>query len=127
MSAHEKAVEAAARAIYDALPNFSMQWQPNTAGGYSQHRVDEPYGIDGVRVRQCNDQARAAITAYLASMQEQGWVMVPVEPTEAMLNAAMDDLDWWLKPNEGEAAKLNGEQKTTLSSVYAAMLAAKEE
>jgi hypothetical protein len=47
--------------------------------------------------------------------------------TEAMLNAAMDDLDWWLKPNEGEAAKLNGEQKTTLSSVYAAMLAAKEE
>lgn len=89
MTAHEKAVEAAARAIYDALPNFSMQWQPNTAGGYSQHRVDEPYGIDGVRVRQCNDQARAAITAYLASMREQGWVMVPSEPASFEWTDAM--------------------------------------
>lgn len=39
------------------------------------------------------DQARAAVTAYLTSMQEQGWVMVPREATDNMVDAARHFLE----------------------------------
>jgi hypothetical protein len=57
-----------------------------------------------------------------------GWVLVPREPTKAMLDAAMDDLDWWSKPTElgstGEDAKYDSLSKDTIASAFAAMLAA---
>lgn len=71
--AHAKAVEAAWCAAYDAYEEASEypMWCP---------------GID------------AAITAYLAAMRAEGWVMVPVVPTIDMLLAAPARAD---QANEG--------------------------
>ena len=35
----------------------------------------------------CVRKAQAAITAYLAALEAEGFVVVPVEPTEAMMQA----------------------------------------
>ena len=43
--------------------------------------------FNALTLDECRDAATAAITAYLAQAEKEGWVMVPVEPTEAMLNA----------------------------------------
>ena len=61
-----KALEAAAEAIWD-----------------------EHLGLDGV---DCMDAARACITTYLAVERERGFVMVPVEPTEEMVDAGHEHL-----------------------------------
>ena len=65
-----------------------------------------------------NEALRQAIIAYLAAMKAEGFVMVPVEPTEAMRRAgATADNDaqaspFWIPP----------EQSSLM--VYAAMIAA---
>lgn len=61
-----KALEAAARAVYAVLPNFGMEWQPNTAGGRSKVRVDDPWEDAPDRHEDCTRQAQAAIEAYLS-------------------------------------------------------------
>lgn len=38
--------------------------------------------------------ADAAITAYQSHLSSSGYVIVPREPTEAMTDAAYDQLDW---------------------------------
>ena len=39
--------------------------------------------------------AQAAITAYLAQREAEGFVMVPVEPTEAMADATDNHDNYW--------------------------------
>ena len=69
MSAHEKAVEAAAIAHCASQGFDPTDLMPN----------------DGPRLGYYVPGAQVTITAYLASMQEQGWVMVPKTPSEEML------------------------------------------
>ena len=59
--------------------------------------------------------ATAAITAYLAQAEKEGWVMVPKEPTTAMIEAGDFDLGSEHTPANSVAAT---------KQVYAAMLAA---
>lgn len=66
MTAHEKALEAAARAgdaFYETASDDQWHWH-----------------------------YEAAIAAYLASMEEGGFVLVPRDPTEAMLEAGHDEI-----------------------------------
>ncbi len=80
MSAHEKAVEAATRAYL-----YELDLDP-----------DMPHGLEPDAEIWRKVQApmiSAAITAYLASMQEQGWVMVPREATDNMVDAARHFLE----------------------------------
>lgn len=63
--------------------------------------------------------ATAAITAYLAQAEQEGWVLVPVEPTEAMILAG------------ARKARLNDRKmqdapgyESECHDIYAAMLAA---
>lgn len=53
--------EMAAQAIYAALPNFGMEWRPNTAGGLSQVRVDDAWEDAPDRHEDCRRQARAVL------------------------------------------------------------------
>lgn len=55
--------------------------------------------------------ATAAITAYLAQAEKEGWVMVPKVANDKMVCAALDDFE-----------KRAGRQR--LTHIYAAMLAA---
>lgn len=68
-AAEAKAVEAAAIAHCASQGFDQTDLMPN----------------DGPRLGYYVPGAQAAITAYLASMQEQGWVMVPKTPSEEML------------------------------------------
>lgn len=77
MSAHEKAVEAAAIAHCASQGFDPTDLMPN----------------DGPRLRYYVPGAQVTITAYLASMQEQGWVMVPREATDDMVDAARHFLE----------------------------------
>lgn len=85
MTPHKKAVEAAEQAGDATLFDDNTHW--------SAHYT-------------------AAISTYLASMEAQGWVMVPREPTEVMLEA-------------GRAENV-GPHSMRPSYIYRAMLAAKE-
>ena len=64
------------------------------------------------------DYAEGAISAYIAAMRVQGWVMAPVEPTDAMIAAGAAEV------RLGTDEKWSPE--VTASEVYDAMLAAKE-
>lgn len=69
-----KAIEAAARAVMLARPNggcIVQDWQ--------REAQDNPH------VETAMKQAQAAVQAYLAAMEAEGFVMVPVEPTSKQL------------------------------------------
>jgi hypothetical protein len=75
--------------------------------------------------------ATAAITAYLAQMEREGFVVVPGEITEAMRWATWIDQSKHVGANEQEARILAGrrmidnpEQKAMDESAYRALLAA---
>lgn len=73
MTPSPKTIEAVARAICE-----------NAQEDFDQHPAE------------WKDFAQVAITAFLAAMKEEGYVMVPVEPTEAMRKTALwhgDDYD----------------------------------
>jgi hypothetical protein len=72
---HERALEAAARAMIEA-----------TSGPFEM--LDET-GKEAARF-----EARAAVTAYLDALQETH-ALVPREATEAMQNAAVDEMERW--------------------------------
>lgn len=63
-----KALEDVARAIYGVMPNYGVEWRPNTNGGSSQVRVDDPWEDAPDRHADCLAQAEAAINAYRASL-----------------------------------------------------------
>ena len=67
---HSKAIEAAARAILQNIETVSVSGGV-VASGYEK-------------------AAHACITAYLAAMEAEGFVMVPVEATEEMIDAGFD-------------------------------------
>lgn len=46
--------------------------------------------FNALTLDECRDAATAAITAYLAQAEKEGWMMAPVEPTEAMIEAAVE-------------------------------------
>jgi hypothetical protein len=81
MTAHEKATAAVSRQIMLKFQGHDLARETDDGMVQMSGRQIE------LLERLCNEAAGAAITAYLASMQEQGWVMVPREPTEAMTNA----------------------------------------
>lgn len=60
------------------------------------------------------EAARDCITAYLAAMKAEGFVMVPAEPTEGMVNEGSDCTGWACDDGGPETARL----------VYRAMIAA---
>lgn len=70
----QAAIEAAARAIARQLA-FEVD---------STVRASELTCLEQINV------ATAAIEAYRAAMREAGFVMVPVEPSEAQVDAGMD-------------------------------------
>lgn len=119
MSAHEKAVEAA----YSEL-----DWEPEASCHYcgdyahNQHRCRsggshdfENTGRDIVTLTR--DELTAAITAYLASMRKQGWVMVEVGAPPEPKNGGPS-----LKQLGRYVDRLLADSEQT----YRAMLAAKE-
>lgn len=103
MRAHEKAVEAVAQSI-GCTRDDTWEWL----------KQNKPARVDELQT-----EAAAAITAYLASMEAQGWVMRCKEPTDAMIAAGAAEV------------RLGADEKwspeVTASEVYDAMLAAKEE
>ena len=79
MSAHEKAATAVSRQIMLKFQGHDLARETDDGMVQMSGRQIE------LLERLCNEAAGAAITAYLASMQEQGWVMVPKTPSEEML------------------------------------------
>lgn len=83
------ALEEAAKAIYET-------WARNRS-------IDETwFGVCHVQhpiANEARQEATAAITAYLAQREKEGWVMVPKEPTKEMIydgNTTIDDcIDFW--------------------------------
>jgi hypothetical protein len=70
---HERALEAAARAVYNADGPHVHHWD-----------IQHPSRADEFR-----SLARAAVTAYLAALQETH-ALVPREATDSMTDAASD-------------------------------------
>lgn len=95
---HRAAVEAAARAVYDALKladneAFFSDFQVNSAFGPEMEVIGKATSVDGQFDLEI--VARAAIRAYLAAMEAAGWRMVPAKPTETMLErAVLNDPRW---------------------------------
>lgn len=69
----QKALEAAARAIENGS---AEEWE----------------AMPLIHKQVFRSQAKAAITAYLAAMEAEGFVMVPVEPTPEMHDAGCDQI-----------------------------------
>ena len=63
--------------------------------------------------------ATAAITAYLARAEKEGWVMVPKEPSEAMIEAGCDN-----NPTQWNEGTDLGFAADVANDVYRAMLSA---
>jgi hypothetical protein len=89
-----KALEAAARAVADL-------------GGFKSRTFPE-------------NIAQAALDAYHKHLAEAGLVIVPMEPTEAMLNAMHNQIRILCVPEEQVASILNDK------ATYRAMIAAHE-
>lgn len=129
MTISEKAVEAAARAIYE-----------------SEHRgrpLSFEKELDYVR-RHYRDGARAALAAALPELtlhesQPKGWKLVPIEATDAMCEIALDitgeRVTAYTAPRESgvavecdlteeDAAAINKELKGCHAEVYSAMVSA---
>ena len=87
MSAHEKAATAVSRQIMLKFQGHDLARETDDGMVQMSGRQIE------LLERLCNEAAGAAITAYLASMQEQGWVMVPREATDNMVDAARHFLE----------------------------------
>lgn len=64
-------------------------------------------------------QTTAAITAYLAQAEKEGWVMVPVNPTDAMIEAGCDN-----NPTQWNEGTDLGFAADVANDIYRAMLAA---
>lgn len=92
-----KAMEAAARAMSKALDR-------------DNDRFDNPRNYERDSYMQ---EARAAISAYLKALADDGWKLVPVEATEAMLEFAFGSINY-----------TEPEPSVHAERVYSAMLAA---
>ena len=66
-----------------------------------------------------NTSISAAITAYLAQAGKEGWVMVPKEPSEAMIEAGCDN-----NPTQWNEGTDLGFAADVANDVYRAMLSA---
>ena len=105
--------------------------------------------IPGRNHANASKAAEAILPIILASIEPvaaspgvpDGWKLVPVEPTEAMMRAAMDRLGWTTRPtppeyenfgsarisdglSEEDAAQIDGELAMEFREVYRAVLAA---
>lgn len=70
----QAAIEAAARALLASESASGLEWEK----------------LDSITRGSFKRDAQAAIEAYRTAMREAGWVMVPVEPSEAQVDAGMD-------------------------------------
>jgi hypothetical protein len=110
------ALEAAAKAIaeqngddIEAVPTSKSHW--NSESGHFGGRfrtVNEPFRSD------YEEQATAAITAYLAQAEKEGWVLVPRDLTPDMIVQGYEHVNRDLCEGRGNA----------LNRLWAAMLAA---
>ena len=81
MTPFEKAVEAGAMAIQQT--DYS-----NVGVSPWDHMPERSKAM-------FKSESRAALTAALTALESEGWVLVPVEPTEAMLSAmTRHNADW---------------------------------
>jgi hypothetical protein len=87
MTAHDEAATAVSRQIMLKFQGHDLARETDDGMIHmSGHQIE-------LLERLCNEAAGAAITAYLATMQEQGWVMVPREATDNMVDAARHFLE----------------------------------
>ena len=86
MEIDEKSIEAVARAMCHSVPKY------NNMVAEIMDQPSYPPGCEGyakyiTTAGRFREDAQAAITAYKRAREAQGYVEVPVEPTEAMLDA----------------------------------------
>lgn len=67
MTSRDKAIEAAARAIYAGVPNQTQFCRPNTSGGYDRGFDNDPWEDAPDRHDVCRRQAAAALDAASAA------------------------------------------------------------
>jgi hypothetical protein len=85
---HPRALEAAARALHSIM-RPDVDWVDQNY----DPRKNDPYLTEDAR-NKYRTAARAAVTAYIAALQETH-ALVPKKPTEAMQNAAVDEMERW--------------------------------
>lgn len=83
--------------------------EPDERGSGGQWVAPIHVGCMACKCEQCEDEEAEAIAAWnrraaLLEPVEEGWVMVPKEPTEAMLDAACDvaDVEFYGRKNVHE-------------------------
>lgn len=111
------AMEAAAKAAYDVPMSDG---DPFGTLVYMSDYV-HPGSLDDMRrstMEILNTVAAAAITAYLAQREKEGWVMVPLNPTPAMIEAGCDN-----NPTQWNEGTDLGFAADVANDVYRAMLA----
>ena len=108
----EKALKAAVRQLEKAFP-------------MRRHDVDEATYCDWQDMNRIT--AKVSITAYLTAITEEGYVIVPREPTEGMCQAYFNARDnTW--PNQRELAKQQGEGWLSMPAwIWAAMISKAEQ
>lgn len=119
---HTRAVEAAAKTRLMAYEDASQEWADRlfNAAKTEQHGGDCT-NMPGACIVCIYEEemllAEAAIRAYLAAMEAEGMVMVPVEPTLAM--AAAMGAAYYAGPADGVV------DAEVTKSIYRAMIAAR--
>lgn len=100
------ALEAAAKAVEQDLSRDMAAWVERYTGPHGCDD-DAPEPPKGNYRSTPARLATAAITAYLAQAQKEGWVMVPVEPTRGMVCAYIQSVKSSPKgnPNRGRDGK----------------------
>lgn len=63
--------------------------------------------------------------AVLADLDMAGFAVVPKEPTEEMLDDAIDEAGWQVAPYIDDAEEINALGKYAMASTYRTMLAAR--
>lgn len=96
-------------------------------------------GIGQTYADHSENAAHEAARAALSVLADNGWVVVPKEPTEAMLKAAAHELGWVVEPykapresgvavdgdmSQEDADRINKDFMETLRGQYQVMLAA---
>jgi hypothetical protein len=115
---HPRALEAAARAAYEAAPIVYGQWSRPAMGtgvdfaryavSWDEVNADAASG-DNVCVtvaRETRERARAAVTAYIAALQETH-ALVPRDPTSQMIVAGVAERHGQPVPEAWSLATVN--------------------
>lgn len=105
------ALEAAAKAVYES----KLIVKP---------RAPWDDGISTVTKTFCKQAGEAAITAYLAQAEKEGWVMVPKEPTLGMMSAAGKAVAAYIEKMAASGGVVEASDYALRAVIYRAMIAA---